>query len=124
MTQNVKDAKIDNDEIKKNNCARRFCLGKTLYISELEVQFPVIMKTDTNDFIRREVTANVIISDEVTFLCGKKTVKEWKTTLDFADDKLRFKEKDKCVDLAVSEGGHLLAKLELVCKWNNDEAVY
>ena len=52
----------------------------------------------------------------------------WKTggegTLDFADDKLRLKEKDKCVDLTVSEGGHLLAKLELVGKWNDDEAVY
>ena len=31
----VKDAKVDNDEIKKKNCARRFRLGKTLYISEV-----------------------------------------------------------------------------------------
>ena len=28
------------------------------------------------------------------------------------------------MDLTVSEGGHLLANLELVSKWNNDEAVY
>ena len=112
----IKDAKVDNDEIKKKNCARRFRLGKTLYISEVEVKFPIIMKTDNNDFIRREVTANIIVSDEVTFLCGKQTVKELKTTLDFTDGRLRFKEKDKCVDLTVSEGGHLLAKLELVDK--------
>ena len=68
----IKDAKVDNDEIVRKSCARRFRLGKTLYISEVEVRFPIIMYTDNNDSIRREVTANVIVSDEVTFLCGNR----------------------------------------------------
>ena len=57
------------------------------------------MKTNENDFIKREVTANVIDSDEVNFLCGKETLKEWKTALDFEEDKLSFKEKGKEINL-------------------------
>ena len=53
------------------------------------------MKTDGNDFIKREVTANVIDSDEVNFLCGKETLKDWKMALNFVEDKLSFKEKGK-----------------------------
>ena len=37
--QYVKEAKIDDEEIKKSSSARRFRLGKTLYISEQKVQF-------------------------------------------------------------------------------------
>ena len=51
-------------------------------------------------------------------------MKDWKTVLDFAEDKLDFKEKNKSVNLRVSEGGHMLAKLELVRRWNNDDAVF
>ena len=88
MEKYVKDAKVDKEEVKRKSCVRRFRLGKTLYISNVEVSFPVVMKMDRNDFIKRDVVANVIDSEEVTFLCGKNTVKEWKTTLDFAEDKL------------------------------------
>ena len=73
------------------------------------------MKTDKNDFIKREITANVIESDKVNFLCGKETLKEWKTALDFEDSKLRFKEKGKEINLI--KGSHMLVKLELVGKW-------
>ena len=61
--QYVKEAKIDDEEIKKSSSYRRFRLGKTLYVSGEKVQFPVIMKTDKNNRIKREVTANVIDSD-------------------------------------------------------------
>ena len=49
------------------------------------------MKMYKND-IKQEVTANVIESDEVTFLCGKEILMEWKMVLDFEDRKLGFKE--------------------------------
>ena len=39
-------------------------------------------------------------------------LKEWKMILDFAEQKLGFKEKDKHVNLI--KVSHLLAKLELV----------
>ena len=76
-----------------------FRLGKTLYISVEKVKFPVVMKMDGDDFVKREVTANVIESDEVTFLCGEETLMDWRTTLDFGERKLGFKETKKEVQL-------------------------
>ena len=64
------------------------------------------MKTDADNFVKREVVANVINSNEVNFLCGKETIKEWKTKVDYEDDKLEFKEQDKNVELMESECGH------------------
>ena len=67
------------------------------------------MKMDKDDFIKREVTANVIDSNDVNFLCGKETLKEWKSMLDFEDSKLGFKEKYKEVDLVRGEA---------TCQWS------
>ena len=87
------------------------------------MKFLVVIKTDKDDLIKREITAKVIDSKEVNFLCGKETLKEWKTVLDFEDSKLGFKgkkegpepyEKDKEINLI--KGSHLLVKLELVGK--------
>ena len=44
--------------------------------------------------------------------------------LDFAEDKLEFKEKDKSVKLKVSDGGHMLVRLELVGHWKDKDAVH
>ena len=117
----MKEAKVDNEEVKKSSSHQRFILGKTLYVSGEKVQFPIVMKMDKNYLIKREVIANVIDSDEVTFLCGEETLMDWKTILDFAERKLGLKENDKEVELI--KGSHLLAKLELVGKWKDEEAV-
>ena len=83
-----------------------------------------MLKTDENDFVRREIVANIKNSEEVNLLCGKESIKDWKTKVDFEEDKLELKGKDKNVKLIESEGGHLLARLELVGTWKNDEALY
>merc|ERR1712105_438809 len=88
----LKEAKVDLSEIERSSSNRRFRLGKTPYLSSEKVKFPVVMKTNMNDVIKRELTANVIESDEVNLLCGKQTLKDWKTVLDFDEDKLTFKE--------------------------------
>merc|ERR1712237_112131 len=100
----VEEAKVDSEEMTKSSSNRRFRLGKTPYIST------------------EKVTANVINSNEVNFLCGEETLVDWRTVLNFEDRKLGFKEKDKRVDLI--KRSHLVVKLELVGKWNNDEAVF
>jgi len=92
----------------------------------------VVLKNGKDDFIKKEVTANVIDSEEITFLCEEKTLCEWKVILDFEDQKLGLKEKDDTVfsvfeggnfiDLIASKGGHMLAKLEMVGIENNGEA--
>ena len=121
LKQYMKDAKVDNEEVKRESSCRRFRLGKTLYISEEKIQFPVVMKTDKKDLIKKEVTANIIDSDEVTFLCGEETLMKWNTTLDFAERKLGFKENNKAVELI--KRSHLLVKLELVGKWKDEDVV-
>merc|ERR1712030_173649 len=116
------EAKVDNEEIVKSSSNQRFRLGKTPYLSTEKVTFPVVIKTDDNDFMKRSVTANVIQSNEVNFLCGEATLVDWRTVLDFEDRKLGFKEQKKRVDLI--KRSHLVVKLELVGKWNEDEAVF
>merc|ERR1712030_127714 len=79
----IEEAKVDNEDIVKSSSNRRFRLGKTPYISTEKVTFPVVMKTDDNDFMKRNVTTNVIQSNEVNFLCGEETLVDWRTVLDF-----------------------------------------
>ena len=67
----MKGAKIDEEEVKKSESYQRFRLGKTLYLSREKVCFPVVLKTDKGDLIKREVMANIIESEELTFLCGE-----------------------------------------------------
>ena len=66
----LKDAKVDEEDIERQSCVRRFRLGKTLYMSYMEVTFQVVMKTDC---VKRDIVSNVIDSEEVNFLCGRKT---------------------------------------------------
>ena len=48
----LKEAKVDDEEVEKSSSNRRFRLGKTLYISVEKVKFPVVMKTDGDNFIK------------------------------------------------------------------------
>ena len=47
-----------------------------------------------------------------------------KTKVDIEDDQLEFRGKDKVVELTESDGGYQLAKLEMVGRWDDNEAVY
>ena len=53
----------------------------------------------------------MINSEEINFLCGKETLKNWKIMVDMRDDKLEFKQQQKSVELMESDGGHHLARL-------------
>merc|ERR1712030_27575 len=88
------EAKVGDERIKQESNSRRFRLGKTLYIS----------------------------TKKVTFLCGDETLKGWKTTLDFEEEKLGFKECKKTVQL--ERKSHLVVQLQVVGTWNEDEAVF
>ena len=60
-----------------------------------------MVSIDEEDLIKREVTANVIESDEVNFLCGEETLQGWRTILDFEDKKLGFKGINKMVEFII-----------------------
>ena len=55
----LKDAKVDDKYVKRWSCARRFRLRKTVYLSKIEVTFPVVLKTDAYDFVKRKIVANL-----------------------------------------------------------------
>ena len=39
----LQDAKVDEESVKRKSCARRFKIGKTVYLSKIEVTFPLAM---------------------------------------------------------------------------------
>ena len=82
--------KVDEQEVKRKSCYRRFRMGETTYVSEIEMEFPVILKTDRGDFVKREMTAYVIDADGVNFFLGKETLKEWKVNMDYEENKIRI----------------------------------
>ena len=120
----LKDMKVDESEIEKKSCCRRFRMGETTYLSEVEIRFPIVLKTDNGDYMKREVTAYIIDADRGNFLLGRETIKEGKLRIDHEEDKLELKEKGKKVELIESKGGHSVVNLELVGKWEDSEAIY
>ena len=59
----LKDAKVDEKDVKRKDCTKRFRMGKTVYLSKTEVEFPIVMKTEDEDYVKKNVTANVINSE-------------------------------------------------------------
>ena len=45
----LKDAKVDEKDVKRKDCTKRFRIGKTVYFSKTEVNFPIVMKTENDD---------------------------------------------------------------------------
>ena len=54
-----------------------------MYLSMKEVKFPIGVKLEDGDYIKREVTSSVVDKEEELFLCGRKTLNEWRTALFF-----------------------------------------
>ena len=70
--------KVDENEIEKKSCCRRFRMGETTYLSEIEIRCPIVLKKDNGDYIKREVIAYIIDADGVNLLLGRDTQKEWR----------------------------------------------
>lgn len=113
LNKQFKETKVNDNEVTKRSCLRRFRLGKMLFVSRVEVTLPIVITMENNDYIKRKMTANIIDSDKITFLC-KKTLTSQKTELSFHDNKLKFTEIGKSTQLNQSEGGHMTMNLENV----------
>ena len=68
----IKDMKVDESEIERKSCCRRFRMGETTYISEVEIRFPIVLKTDEGEYLKRKFTAYIIDAERVNFLLGSK----------------------------------------------------
>ena len=120
----LKDMKVDESEIEKKSCCRRFRMGETTYISEIEIRFPIVLKTDVGEYMRRQVTAYIIDAERVNFLLGRESIKELDMMLDLPRDRMIFEGKGKKVKTAESKEGHSVVNLELVGKWEDSDAIY
>ena len=119
----LKDMKVDESEIKRRSCYRRFRMGETTYLSEVEITFPIVLKTEDGEYMRRIVIAYIRNAERVNFLLGKESIKELYIMVDVPGDRIVFKKKEKKVETQESAGGHILVNLELVGKWEDSEAI-
>ena len=84
----LKDMKVSEDEVRRKSCYRRFKMGETTYVSQVEIEFPIILKTDGGDYVKRGLIAYMIDADGVNFLLGKETLKNWRVIMDYEENKL------------------------------------
>ena len=48
----IKDMKVDESEIERKSSCRRFRMGETTYISEVEIRFTIVLKTDGGEYMK------------------------------------------------------------------------
>ena len=76
MRKSINEKVVDENELEYRNCVRKFRFGKNVNLSTKEVKFPIVVKVEDGDYIRREVVANIVDKNEELFLCGRKTLME------------------------------------------------
>ena len=81
-------------------------------MSNREITLPVRMKTENDDYIRKVVTVSILDREDELFLCGLKTLIEWKAAVYYEKREMMFDETKKKVYMTISAGGHQLVKLE------------
>ena len=86
-------------------------MGENIYLSNRGITFPVRMKTENDDYIRRMITVSIVDREDELFLCGLKTLIEWKAAVFYEKSEMMFDETKKRVYMNISGGGHQLVKL-------------
>ena len=95
----LKDMKVDESDIERKSCCRRFRMGDTTYLSEIEIRFPIVLKTDDGEYIKRKVTAYIIEAERVNFLLGKESIMDLDIMLDCPRQRIVCNEKGKKVKI-------------------------
>ena len=114
---------VKKGEIIEKECNRRFKMGENIYLSYKEIMLPVRMKTDNDDFIMKMVTVSVVDREDELFLCGLKTLMEWKAAVYYKKCELKFDDSQKRVNIKISGGGNQLVKLETLREISDEETV-
>ena len=73
----LKDMKVGESEIKRRTCYRRFRMGETTYLSEVEITFPIVLKIEDGENMRRTVIVYIINAERVNFLFRKESIKDF-----------------------------------------------
>ena len=61
--------------------SEKFRMGENIYLSNREIMLPVWMKTENDDYIRRMIKVSIVDREDELFLCGLKTLIEWKVAV-------------------------------------------
>ncbi len=93
-------------------------------MSNKEILLPVRMKTENDDYIRRMITVSIVDREDELFLCGLKTLIEWKVAVFYERSKMMFDETKKRVYMSILGGGHQLVKLEALGEVSHEETVF
>ena len=83
MERYLKEIEVKKEDIIEKECNRRFKMGENIYLSNNEITLPVRMKTDNDDFIMKMVTVSVVDREDELFLCGLKTLMDWKAVIHY-----------------------------------------
>ena len=115
---------VKKEETTENECKRKFRMGENVYLSNREIMLPVRMTTENDDYIRRIITVSIVDREDELFLCGLKTLIEWKAAVFYERSEMMFDETKKRVYMSISGGGHQLVKLETLGEISHEEKVF
>ena len=79
---------VDERDVEKKSCDRRFRFGEKVYKSYKEVTMPIIMKVVDEDYVRKNISVNIIHREEDLFLCGLKTLRQWKAAVFYENNEM------------------------------------
>ena len=122
MNGYLRAMKVNKEEIIEKECKRKFRMGENIYLSKQEITLPVRMKTE-KEYIRKMITVSIINREDDLFLCGLKTLIEWKAAVFYGKNEMMFDDTKKRVVMNISKGGHQLVKLETLGEVSNEETV-
>ena len=114
---------VKKEETTENECKRKFRMSENVYLSNREIMLPVRMKTENDYYIRRRITVSIVYREDELFLCGLKTLIEWKAAVFYERSEMMFDETKKRVYMSISGGGHQLVKLETLGEISHEETV-
>ena len=99
-------------------------MGENIYLSNREITLPVRMRTDNDDFMMKMVTVSVVDREDELFLCGLKTLMEWKAAVYYEKCELKFDDSQKRVNIQISGDGHQLVKLKTLGEISDEKTVF
>ena len=102
MEKYLKNMEVKKDEITENECKRKFRMGENIYLSNREITLPVRIKTDNGNFMIKMVKVSVVDGEDELFLCGLKTLMEWKAAVYYKKCELKFDDSQKRVNIQIS----------------------
>ena len=71
-------------------------------MSNREITLPVRMKTENDDYIRKMITVSIVDREYELFVCGMKTLIEWKAAGFYEKSEMMFDETKKRVYMSIS----------------------